>query len=241
MKYHQGMTVAEIVSVNIRNADVFKKYGIDFCCGGNIALVSICKQKWIKPYEILEELWEITIWENIKDDYSQWKIDALLAHIMQKYHTYTVEALSLLMQYSEKVAKVHGKTHPEVIKIHEQVSLLQYELIEHMSKEEKILFPYIRKLVDIRNSNTPFIRPSFWTIENPIRIMNNEHIAAGDTLKTIEQLSDAFTPPEWACNTFRALYSKLEEFQSITFEHIHLENNILFPRAILLEKEFLNT
>jgi regulator of cell morphogenesis and NO signaling len=80
---------------------------------------------------------------------------------MQKYHTYTVEALSLLMQYSEKVAKVHGKTHPEVIKIYEQVSLLQHELIEHMSKEEKILFPYIRKLVDIRNSNTPFIRPSF--------------------------------------------------------------------------------
>ena len=143
----------------------------------------------------------------------------------------------MIIQYSDKVAKVHGHHYVEVVKINELFHEIANELNQHMKKEEMILFPYIKQIAEAKKNGTPLSSAPFGTVKNPIKMMEHEHDSAGDIIKEIAKLSNNFTPPESACNTFRALYSKLEEFQNDLFQHIHLENNILYPKAIKLELE----
>jgi regulator of cell morphogenesis and NO signaling len=171
------------------------------------------------------------------EDYNSWELDFLADYITNVHHSYVTEAIDLTEQYASKVAKVHGHHYTEVVEIHELFQAISQELISHMHKEEMILFPYIKHLAAAKKGSEPFSAPPFGTIENPINMMHHEHDEAGDIIKKIAELSNDFTPPEGACNTFKALYAKLEEFQNDLFQHIHLENNILFPKAIKLETE----
>ena len=160
----------------------------------------------------------------------------LIDHIVNVHHTYVSESIPLISQYANKVAKVHGHHYTDLHEINKLFHEVAEELLTHMQKEERILFPFIKQLVKAKKEGIIPVPPPFGTVSNPIQMMEHEHDNAGDVFKTIAILTNDFTPPEGACNTFRALYSKLEEFEQDLHQHIHLENNILHPKAIALEK-----
>ncbi len=234
-------TVAEIVTENIKTADIFKKNGIDFCCGGNVSVKSICEKKGVDYNQIKEDLSNLTTGrEKNQLDFNSWDLDFLSDYIINTHHKFVTESSDIIIQYSDKVANVHGHHYTEVVEINKLFHDIAAELNQHMHKEEMILFPYIKQLSEAKKAGEKMDAPPFGTIQNPINMMEAEHDGAGDIIHKIAELTNNFTPPEDACNTFRALYASLEEFQNDLFQHIHLENNILFPKAIRLEKEILS-
>ena len=232
-------TVAEVVAENIKTAHVFKKYGIDFCCGGGITIDKACEKKDVDFSQLRDEL--LAVDEAPKAyNYNSWKLDFLIEHIINIHHAYVEESIPLILQYSNRVAQVHGHHYSEVITINKLFTEVANELASHMKKEEIILFPYIKKLMLTKNEGEQLSTPPFGTVNNPIAMMEAEHESAGDIFKEIARLTNNYTPPENACNTFRALYAKLDEFEQDLHQHIHLENNILHPKAKLLEQDLLN-
>lgn len=229
-------TVASVVTENIKAAHVFKKHGIDFCCGGGITIEKACKKNEV-DYNILKNELE-SIDNNVPNafNYDSWNSSFLVDYIVNVHHKYVEQNIPLLLEYASKVANVHGHHYKEVVEINELVIEVSNELIIHMKREELILFPFIKQLVISNENNSKPMLPNFGTVNNPINMMENEHEKAGDIFKRIAQLSNNYTPPEEACNTFRALYSMLNEFEQDLHHHIHLENNILFPKAIKLEQ-----
>jgi len=237
MTITEDKTVAEIVTENIKTAHIFKKYGIDFCCGGGRTIVEACAKKGV-DYTLLEkELAEVDKVVDNGFDYDKWDLHFLIDHIISVHHKYVEESIPLLLQYADRVAKVHGHHYVEVVEINSLFHEVAQELSAHMKKEELILFPYINQLVKAEKEGLTPARPHFGTVNNPIQMMEYEHENAGDIFKSIAKLSNDYTPPEEACNTYRALYAKLEEFEQDLHKHIHLENNILHPKAIALERK----
>lgn len=232
-------TVAEVVTKNIKTADIFKKYGIDFCCGGGISIQKACEKKQVNYNTLSQELIAIENKITSTHNYDSWNLSFLIDHIRNVHHTYVVESIPVLLQYAEKVARVHGHHYVEVVAINSLFIDVAQELLAHMKKEEQILFPYIKQLVAVKDSNASAGKPHFGTVNNPIKMMEAEHENAGDIFKQISKLTNNYTPPENACNTFRALYAKLQEFEQDLHQHIHLENNILFPKSIQLEKDII--
>ena len=228
-------TVATIVSENYKSADVFKKYGIDFCCGGGVSVAEICRKKNLDYSTVEKELLAIDSQDLMSHDFNNWGLDFLIDYIINTHHKYVSGNIPLIAQYSAKVAKVHGENYPENKTINTLFIEVANELIQHMQKEERILFPYIKLLVKANIENTDPPSPPFGTVQNPISMMEHEHENAGDIFKRIAELSNNFTTPDGACNTYKVLYAKLKEFESDLHQHIHLENNILFPKAIKLE------
>ncbi len=229
-------TVADVVTENIKTAHVFKKYGIDFCCGGGISIEKACEKKNLDIQKLKEDLLKVNEVSKAYD-YDSWSLDFLIDHIVNIHHTYVEASIPLILQYSNKVAKVHGHHYSEVIEINKLFTDVANELASHLKKEEIILFPYIKKMLQLRKEGGYVIPPSFGSVNNPIAMMEAEHDTAGDIFKEIARLTNNYTPPENACNTFRALYAKLEEFEQDLHTHIHLENNILHKKAMLLEQE----
>ncbi|HRN42075.1 MAG TPA: iron-sulfur cluster repair di-iron protein [Vicingus sp.] len=232
-------TVAEIVTENIKTADVFKKNGIDFCCGGNVKVQEICAKKGVDYSKLKEDILNIGIAPKGSSDFNTWDLDFLTDYIINTHHKYVKEANELIIQYSDKVAKVHGHHFTETIEINKLFHEIANELNMHMQKEEQILFPFIKEIAKAKKEGVRLAPPPFGSIQNPINMMEMEHTDAGEILFKIKDLSNNHTPPEGACNTFKALYSKLEEYQNDLFQHIHLENNILFPKAIQYEQELM--
>lgn len=230
-------TVADYVTENIKTAHVFKKYGIDFCCGGNITLEKACVKKNINIEELEEELSQVDVVRDLIEDYDKWDLDFLMIYIENVHHTYVRESIPLISQYANKVAKVHGHHYQEVVIVNQLFHELANELSAHLQKEEQVLFPFIKQLIHSKKEGEKNILPSFGTVNNPIKMMEYEHESAGDIFKEISRLTNNYNPPAQACNTFKALYAKLEEFEQDLHKHIHLENNILHPKAIRLEKE----
>ena len=236
---YDEMTVAEIVTKNIRTADIFKKNGIDFCCGGNVLARDICQRKKIDFEQIKRDITQLDQ-PNSRENYDAWALDFLVDYIVNMHHRYVSQSNELISEYAEKVAKVHGHHYTEVVEINRLFQEVSRELNTHMHKEEMVLFPYVKRLVLAKRNNSTPALPPFGTIMNPIRMMEADHDVAGDILKKIEELSHGFTPPEGACNTFRALYASLKAYQDDLYRHVHLENNILFPKAVRLEEELLS-
>ncbi len=237
MNITENNTVAEVVTSNIKTADIFKKHGIDFCCGGGISIKKACEKNNVSFDELEKELLSINNPVSNAYNYDSWKLDFLVDHIENIHHSYVAESTPLVLQYAARVAKVHGHHYSEVVEINTLFIAVAQELAAHMKKEELILFPFIKQLVKADKEGVKVNQPHFGTVNNPIAMMEEEHENAGDILKEIKKLSNNYTPPEGACNTFKALYAKLEEFEQDLHQHIHLENNILFPKAILLEKK----
>lgn len=232
--------ISEVVSSNIKTAHVFKKYGVDFCCGGGVSIEKACEKNNVDLSALLVELDSIDQKVMPSQNYANWDLDFLIDYIVNTHHIYVKEALGLIDAYASKVAKVHGEGYPPVIKIYQLFQIVAEELAAHMHKEEAILFPHIKKLVAINKVDADYEEPGFRTVLNPIRMMEHEHETAGNILKQIAQLSNKFTPPDWACNTFKALYAKLDEFEQDLHLHVHLENNILFPKSIALESKLVS-
>lgn len=236
-------SVGEVVAEDYRRAAVFKRFGIDFCCGGGRSVAAACEKKGV-AYEELERA--LVAAEPSRSgtghpDPRGWDLDFLADYIVNVHHGYVRENLPVLLQFSGKVARVHGSARPELVEIARLVEELAAELEAHMAKEEHVLFPHIRTMVAARKGAAPVEQPAFGTVQNPIRAMEHEHDRAGELMRRLRELSGDFTPPADACNTYRATFAKLEEFEEDLHRHVHLENNLLFPRAASLEQELAET
>ena len=231
-------TVGDLVAADFRKAEVFKRHGIDFCCGGGRTVAAACEKKGVPLTQIEAELLQAEQ-KSIKNEplqFSDWDSRKLVDYIIQTHHRYVQDNIPLLTEFTAKVAKVHGHAEPELVEIAELFVEMAAELDSHMMKEEQILFPYIKQLAAMSENGGVENPPPFGTVQNPIQMMEQEHEHAGDLLAKIRLLSNDFTPPEHACTTYRVTYSKLAEFESDLHMHIHLENNILFPKAIKAEQ-----
>ncbi len=232
-------TLGEIAARDLRKAQVFKKYGLDFCCGGKKTVKEACAEKGLDVTKVEQELQQGSqlVVASRALPYNDWELDFLADYIVNTHHTYVRNTLPDISTYAQKVAKVHAKQHPELMEINTLVESISEELMGHLPKEEQILFPFIKQLVQARNLNQPVEKPHFGTVENPVRMMEAEHESAGHNLEKIRELSNNYTLPEDACGSYKMLFSMLEEFESDLHIHIHLENNILFPKALELEKQ----
>lgn len=233
-------TIGDIVKADYRKAEIFRKYGIDYCCGGKQPLEETCQKKGIDPAVLQRELDAIDQLEAAPvDDVTGMTPAELAQYIVSTHHLYVQEALPMLDELTKKVARVHGERHPELIDIRRNYQAVAEELLSHMRKEELILFPYIQLMQRIQTDGSTMQPPPFGTIQNPIRMMEAEHTDAGDALVQIRTLSADYTPPVDACTSYRVLFAKLSEFERDLHRHVHLENNILFPAAIALEENLL--
>jgi regulator of cell morphogenesis and NO signaling len=232
-------TLGQIAAKDLRKAQIFKKYGLDFCCGGKKTVKQACAEKGLDLTKIEQELQHAD--QNFKTRplaYDEWNLDFLVDYIVNTHHRYVKKTLPDLVGYATKVAKVHGEHHPELLKIKQLMDEINTELSAHLIKEEKVLFPYIKQLVISSQEDTqPLQATHFGTIQTPINMMEMEHEIVGKNLEEIKTLSNNFALPEDACASYSLLYRLLEEFQEDLHIHIHLENNILFPKALKLEKE----
>jgi regulator of cell morphogenesis and NO signaling len=238
MKNLKDKTIGEIVTEDYRAAAVFNNYKIDFCCNGNKNFDDVCKNNNINADTLINDLNSVkkrSTDESI--DYNSWSLDLLSDYIEKKHHRYIEEKTPEIKGYLEKTYEAHGKEHPELLRIKEEFENSAGELAMHMKKEELILFPYIRKMAVANYRNEKVSLPQFGTVENPIQAMIYEHNVEGDRFKEISKLSNNYSVPEDGCNTYRVAYSLLKEFEEDLHMHIHLENNILFPKAIKLEKK----
>jgi len=234
-------TIGEIVAENYRTASVFNNYNIDFCCKGNVPFSEACSNKNIDSEKLLNEV--ISVLNENSDssiDYQNWQIDLLANHIESKHHSYVVNKTPELITFLNKLCNVHGTNHPELFQVHELFSASAGELAKHMKKEELILFPYVRQMVISKQKNEKLNTPHFGTVTNPIHMMKAEHSTEGDRFRLIEEITNNYTVPSDGCTTYKVTYSMLKEFQDDLHLHIHLENNILFPKAILMETELLS-
>lgn len=229
-------TVAQTVAANHRAANVFKKYGIDFCCGGKKPLGAVCAEKGIDADAIRRELEALPQSDTLpSQDYRRWDAGFLVDYIINTHHRYLRAELPLLHEFTAKIARVHGERHPELREVFVVFGALQADLEEHLEKEERVLFPYIVRLAETGAGNREVSLPPFRTAKNPIGAMEHEHELVGELLRRLRVLTTDFQVPADACNTYRVTFAKLRELEADLHEHIFLENNVLFPKALELE------
>ena len=230
-------TIGEYVAEDFRTAAVFKKNKIDFCCRGNRSLEEVCEKEGI-DYELISKELEASVQSNTNNsiDFNSWPLDLLADYVEKTHHRYVEEKSVILQQFLSKLVKVHGGNHPELFEIHQIFNSVAQGLAAHMKKEELILFPFIRKMVKAQMSNEKLPQAHFGSVENPIDMMEHEHTEEGDKLRKLAELANEYQPPADACNTYRVTFAMLDEFEQDLHKHIHLENNILFPKSIELEK-----
>jgi regulator of cell morphogenesis and NO signaling len=226
-------TLAQIVNENHQAATVFEKYGLDFCCKGKRSLQTACEEKKLPLAEVATELATV-INQKAKTlvAFEKFSLSALIHYIVTTHHAYVKQEMPQLFSYLHKIASKHGERHSELNKIFEAFASLKEELESHMHKEEFILFP---RIIELENSIEEFGKNiSINYIQGPVNVMEHEHDHAGNLLEEIKRYSDNYTPPADACTTYRLAFAALRSFESDLHQHIHLENNILFPKAIEL-------
>ncbi len=226
------VNIGEIVANDFRAAKIFKDAGIDFCCGGDHTLEEICAEKNIKTADIEQKIkhLENTVID-FSHDFKEWKLDILCDHIVNKHHKLVMDLLPQLVFYTQKIAFVHSTNHPELIRITELFAHINKELLQHLKNEEEILFPAIKAV--LKNNDTA----SKAIIISEIKRMKGEHEFAGGAMDTINDLSKNYQVPDDGCSTFTVTYKMLEQFEDDLHIHVHIENNILYPKALLLANE----
>lgn len=233
-------TLGELAAADYRKAQVFKKFGLDFCCGGNKSLKQACSEKGVSYEEISNELKQSSSLKAGRElPYNEWNPGFLADYIVETHHGFVNKNMPDIRAYALKVSRVHGNGHHELLEIQQCVEDIHTELEAHMQKEERILFPYIKYMQEKSKTGDKLENSSFGSVQNPISMMEQEHEMAGELLAKIRELSNDYQLPEDACASYTLLYQMLEAFEDDLHLHIHLENNILFPKAVELEKELL--
>lgn len=231
-----GETVGEIAAKDIRKAEVFKKMGIDFCCGGNKTLEEASKEAGVSEENLQAALKEVEkVPVSASQDYNKWELDFLTDYIVNTHHRYVKENADVVYGMAVKVAQRHGDHQPELNKLAQSVQHFLQDLMNHMAKEEQILFPAIKEAVAAKRENT--MSRAGISVKQPVMMMQREHAISGEDLTYFRKLTNNYTLPENACNSYTYLFEKMKEFENDLHQHIHLENNILFPRALALEEE----
>lgn len=235
-------SVGEIATEVPGAARLFEQRGIDFCCGGKQTLAEVCQTKSLDLEAILAELAAGGQKADQTDEH--WReepVESLTAHIVKRHHQYIRQEVPHLQTWLDKVVAVHGERHPELAVIRERFSSMAADMAQHMAKEEMILFPAIAKLsiraAARKGNSVANLPPSPSSIAQPVRMMLMDHDHTGNDLGAIRKAANDFTLPDDACGTYRALYNGLAEFETDMHQHVHLENNILFPRALVMEED----
>ena len=235
MDLNTTKTVREL-ALEVPNATrVFERLKIDYCCGGGRNIAEACRAVGVPVGELSRMLEEAGAARDDAGDFRRGPLADLIRHILDTHHVYTREESSRIQALLEKVCAKHGENHPEVLEVRALFLRLDADLQPHLLKEEQILFPYILRLEAARAAGGTAPFAPFGTVNNPVRMMMFEHDTAGDLLRELRAAARDFRLPEGACMTFRALYGALEDFEKDLHQHIHLENNVLFPRAVELE------
>lgn len=239
-KSNGDKTIGEIAAKDARKAEAMRKMGIDFCCGGGKTIRQAAEESGISAEELTRALTDAEqSVADIRNSFDKWDADFLADYIYNQHHKYFYEVRDGLLQLAGKVRQVHGQQHPELLKLFELLDRLFDELKMHFYKEEKVIFPHIRELaVSKRNGSQPLNRIAI--SQGPLAMMLTEHESAGEILKDMRKVSNDYLLPEDACGSYRQLYAQLQELESDLHQHIHLENNILFPKALQLEKAFVD-
>lgn len=236
MSFNRETKVKDIALSNPAARQVLEDSGVDYCCGGGKSLQEACLHAKAPAEEILKRVRENR--ESIRPDELNWTaapLAEITRHIREKHHRYVRDAIPRIGDLLNKVRAKHGENDPEISEIQRLFAEVGREMIMHMQKEEQILFPYIDALEKSQKENRTLEPPFFQTVRNPIHAMMKEHDAAGELVRQIRLASGEYVPPGDACTSYRALYQDLREFEADLHQHVHLENNILFPRAVEME------
>jgi regulator of cell morphogenesis and NO signaling len=224
-------TIGEIVANDFRAASIFKQAGIDFCCGGNKSLTEACKEKEADESLLVQQLETLALTPvSGAMNFKEWDLSFLCDYIVNTHHKFVLKNLPELFFYTQKIADVHGDHHPELIEVAELFSKINEELQQHLKNEEEVLFPAIKAA---EKDASPLVRA---TIVSEITRMQGEHEFAGGAMDKINVLTNNYFIPADACNTYRVSLKQLEQFEDDLHVHVHLENNILYPKALKLVK-----
>jgi regulator of cell morphogenesis and NO signaling len=228
-------TIGEIVADDFRAAAVFQRFGIDFCCGGKRSVADACRERGVPAGDVLREVTRACAQPDPgRPRFADWDAEALIAHIVGKHHAYVRGALPPISAFLTKLVSVHGERHPELTEIAQLFAAVTAEMRSHMMKEEQILFPFILELASATGCRGDMAPAPFGSIENPIRMMEAEHESAGGAMARIRELTGGFAPPADGCTTYSVCLRELEAFEQDLHTHVHLENNVLFPKARVL-------
>ena len=230
-------TLGDIVAGNYRAAAVFERHGLDFCCGGRVALTEACRQRHVDVGAVVAELDRL----DTADAAAPSDPAGLIAYIVERHHAYIIDAVPTIKAHLARLVSVHGHGHPELHSIATRFETVSDELLLHLMKEEQMLFPYVVALAEAVGNGRPAPPDMFGSVQNPIRRMESEHQHVGEELAAIRTLSSDYTPPADACATYRVTYDELREFERDLHRHVHLENNVLFPRAVELDQQIART
>lgn len=230
-----NLTLAQIVNSNHKAASVFEKYHLDFCCKGKRTLATACAEQQIPLRDIREELAEMFL-KNDRDvfDFESMSLTQLCDYIVDTHHAYVKKELPQLHAYLEKVANKHDDRHPELRKIFQTFAAVKEEMQGHMKKEEVILFPRIKELEKLSGAAYDGLQLNIAYLKSPITVMEQEHDHAGSMMNEIRILTNNYRPPQDACTTYQLSFASLQAFELDLHQHVHLENNILFPGAVEL-------
>jgi len=240
MNLDQTKTVRELALEDPAAPRVLESLGIDYCCGGGKSLAAACREQNLSTEQVLEAIASAAGAGKSAATDRDWQkepLAELIEHIRTTHHKYTREEIARLNPLLAKVAAKHGKNHPELVRIQAAFSGLAQELDSHLMKEERVLFPYIQRLEESTARNQPAAPVPFGTVRNPVSMMIHGHDSAGAALRAMREASGNYTAPADACTSYQTLYRALAEFEADLHQHIHLENNILFPRAIQMEQQ----
>lgn len=229
--------VGDIVAQDFRTATVFKKFGIDFCCNGSKTIEEACLNKNLNQDEVISALENLQQQQKQTTDYNAWALDFLANYIENTHHKYVAEKTPILQELLDKLCKVHGDHHPELFEVTDLFNQAAKDMAAHMKKEELILFPFIKNMVKAKTTGSEMRQPRFGSVENPVDMMTHDHTQQGEIFDKIKALTNHYTTPADGCNTYQVTFKMLEEFEDDLHTHIHLENNILFPKAVQMEKE----
>lgn len=234
--------VSDIVKNDYRTADVFQKYGIDYCCGGKFPLRIACDMKGLTDGEIYRDLDKVTRDIQLSGlvDFSNWSIDFLIDYIINIHHSYLHTALPQLENYVSRFAEGHRKKYPELDEVCDTIKKLSGYMAVHLREEEETIFPYIRQIGHAYASNEMYASLLVRTLRKPVEdVMHHEHQMVFNSIAKLRQLTDNYTVPENSCVSHKVSFHKLKEMDNNMAQHVHLENDVLFPRAIAMEKELL--
>jgi regulator of cell morphogenesis and NO signaling len=231
-------TVGELAVEVPNSIRVFEAWKIDYCCGGQTPLTDACAAVGKRVEDFIAELSQAAaVPDTAMRDWSGDTLVAMSSNIISIYHIYTREELQTLAPIADKVLSVHGERRPELAEVVSLLRDLTNDMVPHMLKEEQVLFPYVEQLEEAVAADQPAPTPFFGTVKNPVRMMMLEHDRVGELLASLRAVTDDYTPPESACFSYRELYRRLAELEQRTHQHVHVENNIYFPRAVAREEQ----